>query len=410
MNEVNGMSSKNESPKSASLKSVSPESASSKSALLRNPSQSQRRFSQVSRTAFQSSEWLVSATLIGLVLLVGLADHQFWSVANAFSIVRSALVPAGFALGAGLVLISGGIDVSFMAVGVFAGYATVRILPNGSSPLIAVAGFAIAITIGGLLGAINAGCVVGLRIPTLIATLGTQTAFRGILLLFVGTRYIDNIPPSLARLSRTDLIVFTTEQGTKARMHVLIVPLIALATLLAWFLRRTLLGRTLFAIGGSEESSRRIGLPVAKARIVAFVLAGAVAGFAGLTHIVLAQQANPFALGGQELDVLAAAVIGGAAITGGRGSVRGVVLGVVLTAVINSSLITLGVPSSWQRATVGLFLLVGVAIQASNGRRTNQQQSDEPPTFETPHAASNHASNEPANQAPKLSNPGVATA
>lgn len=307
-------------------------------------------------------------TIFGLVVVMSIASPGFFSLPTLFNVVRESMVNGVFALGVMIVLIAGGIDVSFMAIGIFAGYSAVLLLPKGSSVGLLLAGYVLAIAIGVGLGLVNAAAVAKLRLPTLIATLGTQTLFRGVLLEYVGRKYIDNLPPSLARLSRANLITVTTGSGAKASMHVLIVPIIAVALLLSWFLRRTLLGRTFYALGGSEESSLRMGLSVLPAKVLVFVIAGGLAGFAGLSQIVLSQQANPFGLVGQELDVLAAAVLGGAAIAGGRGSVRGVIGGVVLIALINSSLVSLGVPSSWFRAVVGLLLLIGVAIQSRKQR------------------------------------------
>jgi simple sugar transport system permease protein len=307
-------------------------------------------------------------TIVGLVGVMGIVSPGFLTLPTLFNVARESMVNGVFALGAMVVLIAGGIDVSFMAVGIFAGYSAVLLLPNGSSLALLLAGYMLAMVIGVGLGLVNAAAVAKLRLPTLIATLGTQTLFRGVLLEYVGRKYIDNLPPSLARLSSANLITVTTGSGAKASMHVLILPIVMLALALSWFLRRTLLGRTFYALGGNEESSRRMGLSVLPAKVLVFAVAGGLAGFAGLSQIVLSQQANPFGLVGQELDVLAAAVLGGAAIAGGRGSVRGVIGGVVLIALINSSLVSLGVPSSWFRAVVGLLLLIGVAVQSRKQR------------------------------------------
>jgi simple sugar transport system permease protein len=133
-----------------------------------------------------------------------------------------------------------------------------------------------------------------------------------------------------------------------------------------------MVGRSIYAIGGDAESARRAGIPVTAITVFIYLLVGLFAGFAGMMHVTHVGLANPYELVGGELDVIAAVVLGGASIFGGTGSVTGTVLGVVLISLVENSLILLGVPSTWQRAAVGMLLLVGItaqALSASAGRR-----------------------------------------
>jgi simple sugar transport system permease protein len=145
---------------------------------------------------------------------------------------------------------------------------------------------------------------------------------------------------------------------------VLIVPAIVICILVSVMLRYTMVGRGIFAIGGDAESARRAGFPVARIQVFIYLLVGVLAGIAGLMHVTQVRLANPYELVGGELDVIAAVVLGGASIFGGKGSVLGTVLGVVLLALIRNSLILLGVPGTWQRAAVGAMLIIGVTAQA----------------------------------------------
>jgi simple sugar transport system permease protein len=140
--------------------------------------------------------------------------------------------------------------------------------------------------------------------------------------------------------------------------------LIFLAILLVVFiaLRFTLVGRSLYAIGGDRVAARRIGINVAAVETLAYSAAGALAGIGGLFSAATLRLANPQTLVGSELDVIAAVVLGGAAITGGRGSVIGVFLGVILIVITENSLIVLGVPASWQKVAVGLLLLAAIGL------------------------------------------------
>jgi simple sugar transport system permease protein len=138
-------------------------------------------------------------------------------------------------------------------------------------------------------------------------------------------------------------------------------------------LKKTMFGLAIFAIGGDSESARRAGFPVVRIQVLVYMLVGVLAAIAGVFHVTLGRNANPQDLVGNELDVIAAVVLGGASVFGGRGSVSGTVLGVLLIQVINNSLILAGVPTAWQRAAVGVLLIVGVGIQALSEKRKNKR-------------------------------------
>jgi simple sugar transport system permease protein len=311
---------------------------------------------------------LLLLCLIGLLLgVVVVVSPTFFQVETLFNIVRGGMVPLVFAIGVLLVLISGGIDVSFLAIGIFAAYAVCKLIPADSG-IPAFALFALAAVIGAALGLINAGVVLGAHVSTLIATLATSAIFLGALFAFVGGTVINTIPASLDAIGRAALITVPGATRGEVSLSVLIVPVIAVAIAAALFLRSTMAGRRLFAVGGDEEASRRTGFPVARTRVIVFTLAGAIAGLAGLLHVSLSGRADPTTFMGGELDVLAAVVLGGAAITGGKGSVRGVTLGVLAISLINAALIPLRVPPIWQTAVIGALLILGVAMQALSSR------------------------------------------
>ncbi|PZG55551.1 ABC transporter permease [Spongiactinospora gelatinilytica] len=323
---------------------------------------------RLSRLRGENNEGLLAGLIILLVLMMGVVEPGFLGPATLTNVVRSLLVDLTFALGMLVVIISGGIDVSFTAIAIFSGYGVI-VLMNDLGADGTVWPFALAALAGAVLGGLNAAMVAGLRLPTLIVTLGTQGIVRGALIAFVGSQYLSNLPTGLESLARSDLFAVTTGGGT-ARMTLLALPVAVLCVLVALLLRSTMLGRSIYAIGGDVESARRVGIRVGRVQTFVYLFAGALAGFGGLMHVTLSRQANPYDLVGSELDVIAAVVIGGASIFGGRGSVLGTVLGVTLIAVINNSLVLLGVPSAWQRLAVGLLVLLGVGLQAlGQGRR-----------------------------------------
>jgi len=319
----------------------------------------------------QNNEGILALTIIVLAIVVGIADSSFWRLSTLLNIATSTLDNIVFAMGVLIVIISGGIDVSFMAIGIFAGYAVIVVTNNtGFGADIALVGFALAATIGLGLGMLNALAIAGLRLPTLIATLGTQGIIRGVLLAYVGSKVIPNYPPGLNDLSTSYLLTAHAPSGD-TRLSVLILPAIVICVLISLMLRYTMVGRGIFAIGGDAESARRAGFPVVRIQVFIYGLVGVLAGIAGMMHVTQVRLANPYELVGGELDVIAAVVLGGASIFGGKGSVIGTVLGVVLISLIRNSLILLGVPGTWQRAAVGAMLIIGVTAQAlgSSARR-----------------------------------------
>lgn len=320
------------------------------------------------------NELFLIAAIVVLSLIIGFTNPVFFSIATPFDLLRSSLIEILFGLGLLIVLISGGIDISFPIVGIFAGYTTVVIMLNfGLDTYSLWIPIVLAAIIGAILGSINALLIAGFGLPTLIATLGTTGMFRGFLLSYIGSVYIANIPLGLDQFSTADLLAIQLEGGTLARLHVLVIPVLLLAIAIAWMLRRTMFGRTVFAIGGSEESARRMGMNVrwTKARI--YMLVGALSGIAGILYISLQRKADPYDLAGTELTIIAAVVLGGASIMGGYGTVTGTILGVLLINLIRDNLILLGIPGSWQRAAVGLMLLIGVMSQAISDKRRSKQ-------------------------------------
>lgn len=315
-----------------------------------------------------NNEGILALILIGLVVATSIANPTFFSVPTMFAVLRNSIVPLIFALGVLIVIISGGIDVSFPAIAVFAAYSTVRAAGEIVDPGL-VGAFAFALVLGALLGLLNGVVIARFRLPTLIVTLGSQGIFVGVLLTYVGSRYVAELPASLAALSKTNLLEVSSD-GRNAFLHVMIVPAILMCLFVSWLLRRTMFGRGVYAIGGDVEAARRAGFPVVRIQLFIYVLVGMMAATAGVIYMIMGRSASPRDMAGSELDIIAAVVLGGASIFGGRGSVLGTVLGVLVVQVIGSSLILAGVPSAWQRAAVGLLLLVGVGVQAVAARRS----------------------------------------
>ena len=321
------------------------------------------------RAFWTRNETLVATVIVAFCAYASLVDPLFLSVTTLTDLLRASIVLGILAIGAMLVLVSGGIDVSFTAIAVFAMYATTILtlgtVPGLPWPLI----FLVSIGIGAALGAFNGLFIAVFGLPTLIVTLGTLSVFRGFLLTFVGSDRISKLPPEMRGFSRAMIARGTTESGSFYALPLAFAALVLVVALTWFILHRTLLGRSIFAIGGSVESARRIGIDVKRVQMFVYVYVGALAGLAGIIHGALGRMADPFSLVGLELSVIAAVVLGGARLTGGYGTVTGTLLGVALIVLVQNSLIVVGVPSTWQSVVIGLLILVGTGLPAWQAKR-----------------------------------------
>lgn len=319
----------------------------------------------------RSNEVLVAITIVGLSLIIGISNPVFFTVGNIFDLLRSGIVMGIFAMGVLIVIVSGGIDVSFTAIAVFALYSTVRLLNAYAPDAPFLAAFVLSGVIGLGLGMINAFFIARFNLPTLIVSLGTLSMFHGFLLFAIGNNIIRDLPPSMTAFARTTLVQIQLERGT-ANLHPAILITAVIAVLVWLLLDFTMLGRGVYALGGARDAAERAGFNIRRIQYFIYGLVGLLSGLAGMIYGSLNRQANPQDIVGSELNVIAAVVLGGASLTGGRGTVIGSVLGVALVVIANNSLILIGVPSVWQRVVIGLIILIGTGLPAVQERRAKR--------------------------------------
>ena len=321
------------------------------------------------RDLLTRNETLVAAVILGFCIWATIADPSFFTITTVSDLTRAAIVIGILAIGCMLVLISGGIDVSFTAIAVFSMYATTKLAlafaPDMGWPLI----FAISMAIGACLGAINGVFIALFKLPTLIVTLGTLSVFRGFLLTFVGSDRISAIPPAMRDFSRGVLARGTTEAGNFYSFPWAVLALVGVVVVTWFILQRTMLGRSIYAIGGSTESARRVGINVTGTQFFVYLYVGMLAGLAGIIHGSVGRMADPFSLVGLELSVIAAVVLGGARLIGGYGTITGTLLGVALIVIVQNSLIVIGIPTTWQSVTIGVLILLGTGVPAYRAKR-----------------------------------------
>ncbi len=319
---------------------------------------------------FKKTETVIALILIVVMLIIGFINPAFWRLDNIFSLLKSNIIIGIMALGVTLVMIAGGFDVSFPAFAVAGMYLTVKLMVyTGYQGLILP--FIVAILIGLACGTMNGFFVYKYKMIPLIVTLGTASMVKGFILGVVGTSMINinKMPPQLINFAKTNIINITNPDGTKYGLTSMILVYILLAVLIHLFLNYTMLGRGVYALGNDKESAKRAGFNVKVIIFTVFCAAGAIAGFAGLLHSSMIWLANPRDFVGMDLEVIAAVVIGGTSIFGGKGSVIGTMLGVFMLVIIKNSLIIMKVETTWQKVVIGLIIIIATAITAWRDKR-----------------------------------------
>ncbi len=269
------------------------------------------------------------------------------------------------AVGQMLVIVSRGIDVSVGSTLGFAGIA-VGMIFRSHPDLNIYLGAITALAIGAALGLVNGALVAWLRIPAIISTLGTLSAYRGLTFIFSRGEQIDsnNIPDAVQRWSIDGPVAI---RGVTIPWILVFTILVVIAGHL--FARRTVIGRNLYAVGSNAEAARIHGVRVNAVTILAYVICGALAGFAGILYASRYGFVNPGTAGvGMELNVIAATVIGGCDVRGGAGTVPGVVIGCVLLGVLNVALAVIGIAADWQLLVYGGVILLALGLDAIVGR------------------------------------------
>ena len=317
----------------------------------------------------QYPETITAALLVLICVAVAVINPAFLQPSSLIDIGRASVVTGLFALGVFVILAAGGIDVSFTAIAALTMYSITLLTTRYAPGLPMVLVVAMAVGGGALLGMFNGLLVHNFGVPPMIVTIGTQYLFRGILLAFIGTVWIMALPEQMIAFGRAPLLQFANAKGTVITLPLYVLVLPVAAVLTWWILNRTLIGRAIFAMGGSARVAERLGYNLRTIHLFLFGFAGGLAGLAGIIHVSSNRLANPFDLVGTEINVIAAVVLGGARITGGTGTVVGTLLGVLLVTVINNVLVMVGIPSTWQRFVVGTFILLAAAFFVVRQRR-----------------------------------------
>ncbi|MDO8539405.1 MAG: ribose ABC transporter permease [Opitutaceae bacterium] len=301
-----------------------------------------------------------------MVLALSLLSDRFLTVDNGWNILRQISVNLCLSVGMTLVILSGGIDLSVGAILGLAGAIAAGLLKNGlvlatfgARLEFTVTGAIVAgIVVGAAAGSFNGFAITRFQLPPFVATLGMLSIARGLTMLWTGGFPITGLGDRFGFLGT----------GAFLSMPMPVWIMLALVAVFVVVTKRTRFGRHIYAVGGNERAALLTGLRVNRIKIAVYTLAGALAGVAGLIVTARLDSAQPNAGLGYELDSIAAVVIGGTSLSGGRGSVMGTVLGCLIIGVLNNGLFLLNVSPFWQQVIKGGVILLAVAIDKMNVR------------------------------------------
>lgn len=303
---------------------------------------------------------LLLALLALVAIFGGLRPDVFFLPRNLVNIGLAITILGILAMAQTVVIVSGGLDVSVGSiVGLSTMCAAIAMLHTGSAAF----GIGAALGAGAIAGLLNGLVITYGRVNAVIATLGTMAAFRGLAFLTSGGSSVSIVNPDFRYLG----------SGTLLWVPVPIIVLLAALMLFAAFLGTTVVGRNVYAIGGNLTVARLAGIPVRRYQLGIYVMSGFAAGLAALMLASRTMSGQP-ASGSQglELEAITAAILGGCALQGGKGTIVGAMLGVLIIGVLNNGLILTSVPTFYQLIAKGALLIVAVMVQEHQMRRVGE--------------------------------------
>ena len=304
--------------------------------------------------------------LVVLCIVIGILTDKFFTVNNFWNVLRQVSVNVCISVGMTLVVLTAGIDLSVGSVLAFCGAVTAGLFKNGIALEQAnlFVGFTLmgailaGLLIGALMGMFNGWVITKFKVPPFVSTLAMLTIARGLTMLYSKGFPISGLGPKFA--------VLGTGWFAGIPLPVWISGIVVILALV--LTKQTRIGRYIYAIGGNENAARLSGIKINKVKIIVYSLAGALAALGGIIVTSRLDSAQPNAGISYELDAIAAVVIGGTSLSGGKGSILGTVLGAIIIGVLNNGLVLLNISPFWQQVVKGLVILLAVIIDKTNNR------------------------------------------
>jgi len=313
----------------------------------------------------RSREVTLAAVVLVLGTLVWLRAPGFLSATNVISVTSLTAIIAVAAVGEALVIITKNIDLSVESTMGLVAFVVAEALKGGNMPV--PAAWALGIGLGLGLGMVNGVVITVFRVPSIVATLGTLSIYRGLTYWVAAGREITNsdLPPGYTNPS----------SQTVFGVPVFVIVAVAIIVAAGLTLRYTVFGRQLYAVGSNAEAAATIGVRARSSVFLAFAVSGMLAGVAGVLWGIQFGQLYASSASGESLAVIAAVVVGGVSIAGGSGTVVGAAIGALFLGLINNALVVLNLPQEWLNVIYGAVILLAVATDALVQLRTQRAKA-----------------------------------
>jgi ribose transport system permease protein len=289
----------------------------------------------------------LALVIIGEIVFFTIESPYFLTTTNILNIGRAIAIVGVVAIGETIVIIAGGFDLSVGSVMAAVGMLSAYMVNHGSPVLLA---WAAALGLGAVIGVLNGSIISYARINALIATLATLAIVRGLGFVISGGQ----------ELPVSNSTYLSLGSGSILNIPYIVVILLGMFAVFGVALPRTTFGRYAYAIGSNTRGAKLAGVPVNRSRVKFYVVCGVLAAVGGVLTVAVVGTSQPSANVGIELNVITAVILGGASLTGGRGSLVGTFLGLLLLGILNNGLILTGVPAYWQQVVQGAALLAAV--------------------------------------------------
>jgi|SRR5690606_1558971 len=292
--------------------------------------------------------------LLGLfliVIVITILNPSFMTTDNVLNILRQVSISALIAFGMTFVILTGGIDLSVGSTLALTGAVAATMLASGIDPVLTILA---ALLLGAVLGAVNGVIIAKGKVAPFIATLATMTIYRGLTLVYTDGRPVSDLGNEITFQMLGKGYFF----GIPVPVCTMILAFIALYVIM----HKTTFGRRVYAVGGNESASKLSGINVDRVKIAVYSLTGMLAALSALILTSRLNSAQPTAGTSYELDAIAAVVLGGTSLTGGKGWIFGTLVGALIIGVLNNGLNLIGVSSFFQQVVKGIVILIAVLI------------------------------------------------
>lgn len=300
----------------------------------------------------------IIAVLIILFVVLSFISPVFLTANNLITLLLQISINMFLALGMTYVIILGGIDLSVGAIVAMTGTITVGLMVNSDMPV--VLAILIGLALGTLLGVMNGFIISRFVLPPFIVTLATMYIGKGIAYIYSGGRSLRVTDEAFTKLGMTRLFDV---------IPISIVYMVIFIIIFSIVLTKTRFGTNIYAMGGNREAARLSGIPIKRVEVLVYTISGFMSAFAGIVLAARMYSGQPSVGQGYELDAIAACVLGGISMAGGKGRISGTVFGAIVIGVVSNGLNLMGVTSFWQLLVMGLIIMVAVIIDSMKGKK-----------------------------------------